>query len=140
MVATKTPRKTLASELDRLDSFLDGFSVALNESVAAAVQEALDRAVSEKLPGIIAQVLSSPEVVQRLQPQTAPASQPIHRARPHATHSWQDRVAPLAQQVVDLYSAVSAWARSTLRGCAARWPWKGTAAPAIVAPSHKPAA
>jgi hypothetical protein len=40
-------RKTLASQIDRLDSILDGLSEALSESVSSAVQEAVSLAVKE---------------------------------------------------------------------------------------------
>src|SRR5439155_25922717 len=40
-------RKTLASQLDRLDSILDGLSEGLNEAVATAVQGAVELAVRQ---------------------------------------------------------------------------------------------
>src|SRR5262249_19400836 len=40
-------RKTLASQLDRLDSILDGLSDALNGAVADAVQGAVESAVKQ---------------------------------------------------------------------------------------------
>ena len=52
MTATKTTlngqeRKTLASQLDRLDGILDTLGEGLNEAVAQAVQQAVELAVRE---------------------------------------------------------------------------------------------
>jgi hypothetical protein len=64
-------RKTLASQLDRLDSILDGLSDALNEAVASAVEGAVERAVrhavaaavKETLQAVIAEALSNPDLL-----------------------------------------------------------------------------
>ena len=40
-------RKTLASQLDRLDSILDGLSEGLTDAVSSAVREAVGLAVQE---------------------------------------------------------------------------------------------
>jgi hypothetical protein len=64
-------RKTLASQLDRLDSILDGLSDALNGAVASAVEGAVERAVCqavseavrETLQVVIAEVLTHPDLV-----------------------------------------------------------------------------
>ena len=44
---TNGVRKTLASQIDRLDSILDGLSEGLNEAVATAVQGAVELAVRQ---------------------------------------------------------------------------------------------
>ena len=51
-------RKTLASQLDRLDTILDGLSDALNESVSAAVQTAVS--------DVLTQILTNPTFADRL--------------------------------------------------------------------------
>jgi hypothetical protein len=64
-------RKTLASQLDRLDSILDGLSDGLNEAVATAVEGAVERAVRqavgeavrETLQAVIAEVVSNPDLL-----------------------------------------------------------------------------
>ena len=53
-------RKSLADQIERLDSILDGLSDGLNEAVATAVREAV-RAV-------LAEVLTNPELLARLHP------------------------------------------------------------------------
>src|SRR6516162_7316253 len=54
-------RKTLASQLDRLDSILDGLSDALNGAVASAVEgavrQAVSQAVKETLQAVLAEAL-----------------------------------------------------------------------------------
>jgi hypothetical protein len=66
-------RKTLASQIDRLDSILDGLSDALNESVSTAVQEAVSLAVKEAVQTVLTEVLTNPELRDCLQP---PSPQP----------------------------------------------------------------
>jgi hypothetical protein len=64
-------RKTLASQLDRLDSILDGLSDALNGAVASAVEGAVERAVRqavgeavrETFQTILAEVVTSPDLI-----------------------------------------------------------------------------
>src|SRR5579864_4909497 len=57
------PRKTLASQLDRLDRILDGFADSLNGAVAESVKDAVAAAVKEA----VKEVLTSPALQQRLQ-------------------------------------------------------------------------
>src|SRR5262244_250344 len=69
--ATNGVRKSLASQLDRLDSILDGLSDALNEAVASAVEGAVERAVKqavgeavrETLQAVIAEMVSNPDLL-----------------------------------------------------------------------------
>src|SRR5262245_31831087 len=60
-------RKTLASQLDRLDSILDGLSDALNGAVASAVESAVRQAVSqavkETLQAVIAEALTNADLL-----------------------------------------------------------------------------
>src|SRR5262245_3837852 len=75
-------RKTLASQLDRLDSILDGLSDALNEAVATAVEGAVERAVKqavgeavrETLQAVIAEVVSNPDLLAAARTLLAPGS------------------------------------------------------------------
>jgi hypothetical protein len=81
MSTTKTnpngqERKTLASQIDRLDSILDGLSEALSESVSTAVQEAVSLAVKEAVQTVLTEVLTNPELRDRLQPLCPPAPPP----------------------------------------------------------------
>src|SRR4051795_11882711 len=66
---TSRPRKTLATQLDRLDSILDGLSAGLNEAVATSVQQAAAVAVQQA----VVEVLTNAELRRLLHP---PAPQP----------------------------------------------------------------
>jgi hypothetical protein len=59
-----TQRKSLASQIDRLDGILDGLADALNESVAEAVREVVGQAVREAVQATVREVLSSPELLR----------------------------------------------------------------------------
>jgi len=63
-------RKTLASQLDRLDAILDTLSEGLNEAVATAVEQAVESAVREGVRqgvrGALSEILTDPEVLAAL--------------------------------------------------------------------------
>jgi hypothetical protein len=58
------PRKTLASQLDRLDGILDGLDAAL----AGAVQEAVGLAVKEAVQAVLTEVLTNRPLQEQLRP------------------------------------------------------------------------
>ena len=57
------PRKTLASQLDRLDGILDG----LDRALTGAVQEAVCAAVKEAVQAVLSEVLTNRELQEQLQ-------------------------------------------------------------------------
>ena len=59
-------RKTLASQIDRLDSILDGLAENLNEAVADSVKGAVTVAVQEAVHAALVEILSNAEVRRRL--------------------------------------------------------------------------
>jgi hypothetical protein len=61
-------RKSLAEQIDRLDSILDGLADALNETVVTAVQEAVGRAVREAVQATLSEVQTNAELQQHLSP------------------------------------------------------------------------
>src|SRR5262245_30688312 len=75
-------RKTLASQLDRLDSILDGLSDALNGAVASAVEAAVERsvrlavaaAVKQTFQAVIAEALSNPDLLAAARAVLAPGT------------------------------------------------------------------
>src|SRR5262249_32354819 len=75
-------RQTLASQLDRLDSILDGLSDALHGAVASAVEGAVERAVRqavgaavrETLQAVLAEVVSNPDLVAAARTVLTPGS------------------------------------------------------------------
>jgi hypothetical protein len=68
-------RKSLAEQIDRLDSILDGLSEVLQGAVSEAVTEAVGLAVKEAVRCVLAEVLTSPEFLERLR-QVAAGSNP----------------------------------------------------------------
>jgi hypothetical protein len=88
-VANGETRKTLASQLDRLDSILDGLSDALNGAVATAVEQAVrqavGQAVKETLQAVIAEALTNPDLLaaaRTLLAQGTPADVPADPPAP----------------------------------------------------------
>ena len=71
-----TTRKTLASQLDRLDSILDGLSEGLNGAVAQAVREAVGLAVREAVQAVLTELLTNPALREQLQRPAASESAP----------------------------------------------------------------
>src|SRR3954447_9038443 len=60
-------RKTLATQLDRLDAILDSLSDGLNQAVPTAVEQAVEAAVREGVRqgvrGALSEILTDPEVL-----------------------------------------------------------------------------
>jgi hypothetical protein len=88
----KTPangqsRKTLASQLDRLEGMLDGLDTAL----PGAVQEAVEQAVKQAVQTVLTEVLSNRELQQQLQQaaQPAPPPEPPRGKTSTANRLWQ---------------------------------------------------
>src|SRR5690242_11501629 len=81
------PRKTLASQLDRLDNILDGLDAAL----AGAVQEAVDQAVQQAVQSVLTEVLTNRELQEQLQQaaQPAPPPEPPRGKKNTANRLWQ---------------------------------------------------
>src|SRR6516162_11513674 len=65
-------RKTLASQIDRLDSILDGLSEGLDQAVAQAVREAVGLAVREAVQAVLAELLTNPALREQLQKAASP--------------------------------------------------------------------
>lgn len=76
------PRKTLASQLDRLDGILDGLDAALS----GAVQDAVEQAVKQAVQAVLTEVLNQP---QQLQQAAQPAPLP---GGPHDKPSLLNRL------------------------------------------------
>jgi hypothetical protein len=58
------PRQTLAGQIDRLDSILDGLDDALAGAVADAVRAAVSLAVREAVEAAVKDVLSNPHLLR----------------------------------------------------------------------------
>src|SRR5271155_4613545 len=59
-------RKSLASQIDRLDAMLDGLSGGLNELVGTAVKQAVEVAVKEAVRSVLSEVLTNPDLGSKL--------------------------------------------------------------------------
>jgi hypothetical protein len=81
------PRKTLASQLDRLDGILDG----LDNALAGAVQAVVCMAIKEAVKAVLTEVLTNRELQEQLQQ----AAQ--HGPSPEETHGKQSKVSRLWQ-------------------------------------------
>jgi hypothetical protein len=119
-------RKTLASQLDRLDATLDGLSEGLNEAVASAVREAVGLAVQEAVQAVLTEVLTNPALRERLQRPAAPEAPPPEEPKQPTQGGGKGRLAVLRSRVGErLRSACRAGAdRLRQAGQAARWAWR----------------
>jgi hypothetical protein len=114
-------RKTLASQLDRLDGILDGLSEGLNDAVASAVREAVGLAVHEAVQAVLAELLTNPALREQLQ--KAPPDPPLPAER--APDGGGGRLAALCGRVGDkLRSACrvgAGWLRQAGRAASLAW-------------------
>jgi hypothetical protein len=126
----RVARKTLASEIDRLDSLLEGLAENLNEAVATAVKDAVSQAVREAVNAVIQEVLTNAELLRRLQPEPTPvqATPPPALSQPNRSvqtlqHAWNWTRAAVAQKASAagrLLGQARSWIGSQLRqSCAA---------------------
>ena len=87
----RTQRKTLASQLYRLDNILDALSDGLDQAVASTVEQAVGTAVSSAVASVLTELLTNPAVVTRLRDtfaQIAPvAAVPRQHRRLRSAHS-----------------------------------------------------
>jgi hypothetical protein len=118
-------RKTLASQLDRLDGILDGLSEGLDQAVAQAVREAVGLAVREAVQAVLAELLTNPLLREQLQgPATSQPGPPDGPANKNG--GGKGRLATLCSCVRDkLRSACrigAGWLRRAAQ--AARWAWR----------------
>jgi hypothetical protein len=66
----RAQRKSLAEQIDRLDLILDG----LADGLSAAVADAVTAAVGTAVAAAVREVLSNPQLLQRLRPEPAPTA------------------------------------------------------------------
>jgi hypothetical protein len=81
------PRKTLASQLDRLDGILDG----LDSALAGAVQEAVEQAVKQAVQAVLTEVLTNRELQEQLHQaaQSTPLPEPSRGKQSMLNRLWQ---------------------------------------------------
>jgi len=95
------PRKTLATQLDRLDEILDGLADNLDAAVAGAVKDAVGLAIKEAVQGVLTEVLTNPELLAKLRPDPAPqvvAATPAVPTPATKRPGWLSRLAGAAKE------------------------------------------
>ena len=70
-------RKTLASQLDRLDGIINAMADGLPKTIADVLREAVTVAVQETIQTVITELLSQPERLRQLAGLNAPAPAPV---------------------------------------------------------------
>jgi hypothetical protein len=117
-----TQRKTLATQLDRLDVILDGLANALNESVADAVRGVVGQVVKESVEATIREVLGNPDLLSAALARHAPPPPPPAPAAPPAPprRTLRDTLQALLASLVRVAGTTAAPARRKL-GTA--WSW-----------------
>jgi len=70
----RVSRKSLSSQIDRLDATLDGLADNLNEAVALAVKDVVGQVVREALEVAVKEVLAKPELLRAALAQHAPVA------------------------------------------------------------------
>jgi hypothetical protein len=99
------PRKSLADQIDRLDSLLTGLSEAIEGTVAEAVQRSVTVAIERAVEGLFTQLVANPAVVQLLRGTAAPATSERTAAAPS---SMRERLSGLGSRARALGHMVSA--------------------------------
>lgn len=73
-MATSTPsvngRKSLASQIDRLDGILDGLADGLNDAIAMLVKDAVTVAVKETVQSVMTELLTNPAILAKMHANT----------------------------------------------------------------------
>src|SRR6516165_6157844 len=117
-------RKTLASQLDRLDGILDGLSEGLSDAVASAVREAVGLAVQEAVQAVLTELLTNPALREQLQGTATSESAPPD-GPPNRSGGGRGRLAALCSRVGDkLRSAGRAgarWVRHAAQAASLAW-------------------
>jgi hypothetical protein len=72
-------RRTLASQIDRLDGILDGLSEGLSDAVASAVREAVGLAVQEAVQAVLTNPLLREQLQGPAAAQPAPPEDPANK-------------------------------------------------------------
>jgi hypothetical protein len=121
MNANGRERKTLASQIDRLDVMLDGLADGLNEAVAQAVQNAVGIAVQEAIQAVLTEIFTNPAVMAKVraaaeaaQPEQAD-DEPVNNG-PGRLASWRDWVSTKVKKVGERCKA--GWKRVSDAGVA----------------------
>src|SRR5262245_13161975 len=113
----RTQRKSLATEIDRLDGILDGLDEALAGSVETAVRDVVGQVVRETVEATIKQVLSDPELIRSAIAQHAPVATPMPQ-QPRRTLKEA-----IKEKLEALFQKASEKASQARKGIGSAWSW-----------------
>ena len=126
-------RKTLASQLDRLDGILDGLSEGLTDAVASAVREAVGLVVQEAVQAVLTELLTNPALREQLQKAASPDPPPPAERAPEG---GRGRLAALCSRVGDkLRSSCrvgARWVRHAAQAASLAWRLAGARVRAVL--------
>ena len=113
---TTAQRKSLSSQLDRLDRVLDGFADNLNEAVADSIKEIVGEVVQttihETVQSLIREVLGNPTILNGLRQTLRPMDNSAHS--PTGNPESQVSQSPAQPPKVTWRSRVWSWAARTV--------------------------
>lgn len=111
-----TTRKSLASQLDRLDSILDGLAENLNEAVATAVTETVGKVVCEAMRVGFREITTDPAIASVLHGMSMPPAalifdrEPIRPADPPRFAAFTKLLTDMQCRAARRWQQVRAWA------------------------------
>jgi hypothetical protein len=113
-VNTNGQRKTLASQLDRLDTILDTLDEGLQGAVASAVQEAVGLAVREAINGLVTEVLTNPDLLSQVRTLLTPV---IVKHTPKPAASGERLHTVVKERFGSVWNVVKARVEETKQTC-----------------------
>ena len=108
-------RKSLASQLDRLDRILDGLDGALAGAITDAVKDAVSTGVAEAVRATLIEIVSNPQILSLLRGVVPSIVQPAGQQEAQAPHASE----PAPHSAIRR-GLTSAWRWATAKLCATR--------------------
>jgi hypothetical protein len=114
-INSRTARKSLADQIDRLDGILDGLAEALNESVADAVKGVIAQAVRSAVEAAVKEVLASPDLLRAaLEKHAPPSANPMPPAQESKPPTIKENVARIGNRLCEKAKQAAGLARKKL--------------------------
>jgi hypothetical protein len=115
----RAQRKSLATEIDRLDNILDGLDEALAGAVEMAVRDVTARVVREAVEAAVREVLSSPELLRAAVARHAPVATPAPQQPRRTLSEWlKEKLAGLYHRAKRSLGGAWHWCLAKVRkGC-----------------------
>jgi hypothetical protein len=115
---TNGQRKTLASQLDRLDTILDTLDQGLQEAVASAVQEAVSVAVRDAIKGLVTEVLTNPDLLVQVRTLITPV---VVKNTPKTTIGGKKLQTVVKERFGRLWSGIKDRVQAAKQACGQLW-------------------